>query len=138
MKRARRERKPYAQTSPAASDGRAPTVGFRLSEPYWSQLAERAARAGLSIHGYARLRLMEDLDAQERSLRTDATQRGSEGDVTALREEIQALREALAHSVETLLLNQALGNADEGEEEAVRNEIKRWVDRHVRLRSPIA
>jgi hypothetical protein len=93
------------------------TIGFRLDEYYLSRLERGAAAYGISIHEYARQRLVELLDRQEEARLLEEAER--------TRAAVESLREDLAITLEAVLLN--LSRADPAT-------IRTWVDEHLRLR----
>lgn len=91
------------------------TVGFRVDAHYLALLEKGAAAYGISLHEYARQRLVELLDRQEEVRLLEAA--------TRTREELEDLREDLARLLQILLVN--LGQADPAA-------VRALVDAHLR------
>jgi len=82
------------------------TVGFRVDAYTLTQLEKGAAGYGISVHEYARQRLLELLEKQDEARMLDA--------VTEARREVRALREETRNGLKeaTLLLLTNLVDAD--------------------------
>jgi len=92
------------------------TIGFRVDTYYHSLLARGASAYQISVHEYARQRLLELLDRQEevRLLEEAALTRAA----------VEALREDLARSLELLMAN-FVPNADP-------LQLRAWIDANLR------
>jgi len=91
------------------------TIGFRVDNYTLTQLEKGAAAYGISVHEYARQRLMELLERQDEARLLDeaaATRRGVDG-----------LRDDLAATLEVILLNTTKGDPER---------IRGWIDEHLR------
>lgn len=90
-------------------------ISFRVDGGALSQLEKGAARYGISVHEYARQRLLELLEKQDEARLLEAartTQRGVEG-----------LRGDVATALEVILLNTTQSDPEK---------IRDWINTHLR------
>lgn len=100
------------------------TVGFRVDTSDLARLERGAARAGISVHEYARVRLLELLDREEEShlvAEAHKTQLITE----RVGENLDLLRSDVALTLEILLLNLTPGDPQQ---------IRRWIDENLRTK----
>lgn len=93
------------------------TIGFRLDEFYIGKLEKGAAAYGISVHEYARQRLVEVLDRTEEARLLEECALG--------RVAVEELREDLARTLEILL-----ANTTRAEPAAIRT----WIEQNLRGR----
>ena len=95
------------------------TVGFRVDDYTLTRLERGAAAYGISVHEYARQRLLELLDRQEEVRLLE--------EATTTRQSVERLREDVAMTLEIILIN--IRDADTEEK---RVPIRDWVRRHLK------
>jgi sugar diacid utilization regulator len=91
------------------------TISFRVDNHHLNQLEKGAASYGISVHEYARQRLIELLERQDEAQlleKTDATRRSVEG-----------LRNDMAATLEVILLNTVKTDPAK---------IRGWIDENLR------
>jgi len=99
------------------------TIGFRVDAYTLAQLEKGAAGYGISVHEYARQRLLELLEKQEEARLLDAVT-GTQREVRAMREQARAyIKEA------TVLLLANLLRDDELEAGTIRREVDMALDK---------
>lgn len=91
------------------------TVGFRLDGYYLTLLEKGAATFGISVHEYARQRLLELLDRQEEAHLL--------AEMSEVRGGVVELREDIARTLEVILVNVTKGDS---------SKIRAWVDSNLR------
>ena len=91
------------------------TIGFRVDAYTLSQLEKGAAIYGLSVHEYARQRLLELLERRDEARVLEASERTQQG--------VEALRSDVATTLEVILLNFTTGSPAH---------IRDWIDTHLR------
>ena len=91
------------------------TIGFRVDGHTLSQLEKGAAAYGISVHEYARQRLLELLERRDEARVLEAAEKTQQG--------VEALRSDVAAALEVILLNTTKGDPAR---------IRDWIDSHLR------
>ena len=109
----------FAKDSPKRRKKETFTISFRVDANHLKLLEKGASSYGLSVHEYARMRLLEALDRQDETRILE--------EATGIKRSVEGLRDDVAATLEVILMNTTKAATPEDQ-----GRIRQWINQYLR------